>query len=413
MRHWARVTFRVFAFGGIPRLIHLLMGVSLVGIAAATAALVLILSVFNGFTQLVEGLYNRMEPHLQIEPLEGKWLELDSVPVEALRRLPGVVAVSPQMEVKALLQYGNEQVLAVVRGVSPEYVEALGIDSVMVEGRALLQAEGRPWALVGAGVARRLGVTADPLGEPLRMIFPHEPRKGLINPAAAFRKRPLPVAGVFSVQQAYDQELVLVPYQWLVHTLQVHDRADALVMRLKSLDADSLAAMRHRVAQLVGSRYEVTDFYRLHELLFRIFNIEKLAVFLILTLVMALAGFNVSGAVLMTAMARRRHLAVLQVMGASRKFLRGMMVGVSVALTLVGGGVGLVVGYGVGRLQQEYGWVQMAEGSTFVARAYPVHFEAADFWAVFAAIVLIGLAASVLPARSAASPLHLEKLRMR
>ncbi len=413
MRQRWRLAFRYFTFRGIPRLIHLLAGISILGIASSTAALVLILSVFNGFTEMVEGLYNRMEPHILIEPAQGKWLVLDSIPMEQLKQIEGVVAISPMLMEKALLTYGDEQVLAMVEAVTPEYGKVMDLDSALVMGNVRLERGSRPYAVVGAGIARRLGLETDFVHSTLGIMFPREPRKGLINPTAAFLRVRIPVEGIFSVQRQYDEGWVMVPYAWLARKMKKEGQAHAIAIRFDQWDAELLKRRQQEIAKILGKGYLVKDFYRLHATLFRIFNIEKLAVFLILTLVIGLAGFNISAAVLMLTMERQRHFAVLQVMGASRKLLQWMVVGASMFLTLIGGGVGLVIGYVVGRLQQAYGLVKLTEGTSFVAKAYPVAFQVVDFGAILGVIVAIGWLAAWLPIRTATSPVSLEKLRLR
>ena len=408
-----RIAWRYFSFSGVPRLIHLLLGVSLVGIVISTAALVLVLSVFNGFTRMVEQLYNHMEPHVVVRPQAGKWLRVDSLPLERLRALPGVVAVSPVLDEKALVRLGNEKVVARVRGVQPDYVKHLGLDSAMQWGGVVLWADSVPFALIGAKLARRLGAAPGPMAPPLQLIFPRQPRRGLLNPAAAFRRARVAVGGVFSLSQESSNPRVWVPYPWLAEVLGRSHQATALAIRARTHDRDTVRTLAEQVRAAVGPDDEVLDFYQQHASLYRIFNIEKLAVFFILTLIASLAGFNISSAVLMFALERRRHFAILQVMGASRRFVRKMVMGASTVVTLWGGLQGLLLGYGVGRLQQIYGWVKLDAGASFVTQAYPVDFELLDFAAILTVILLIGLLAAILPARAAATPVTLNKLRLR
>ncbi len=377
--------------------INIITGITVTGLAIGTAALLLVLSVFNGFEELLTTLFSNFNPDVKVTPLQGKTFEEDSSRIARIEALPGVAAVARSLEEVAFFEYEDNQDFGVLKGVDAQYRHVTHIDSTIVEGRYLLEKEGRAFLVPGAGMRNKLGVDVDDYLEPIAVYMAKRKVRTAIE--QPFRKRYAFPAGTFKIQQEYDQRYVLAPLWFVQELMQMPGQLSALEIRLNPA-ADKEATIE-AIRRIMGPDFAVKDRYQQEEAFFKLMNIEKWLSYAILTLVLALVAFNMVGSLWMIVLEKQKDIAILRSMGATGRLVRQVFLAEGLLISLLGLLTGFVLAIVLYVLQKQYGLIGIPEG--FVVRAYPVEMRWPDFVVVTATVLLIGLVASVLPARKAES----------
>jgi lipoprotein-releasing system permease protein len=379
-------------------LINVISLVSMVGLAIGTAALIIVLSVFNGFEHVISSLYHTFNPDFTITVRQGKTFHYARFPVEKIQKLPGVAQVVKVVEEDALFKYGQKQAIGKIMGLSPNYLKVNKLDTMMQAGDFVLQSGRANFAVVGAGVAWVLGIDVRDTHRLLTVLVPRRGHASAFNFQNAFQRQAISPAGVFSVQQDFDQKYVLVPLRFARKLLDYTDQVTALHVFLKS--GTSAKAIQKKLKSIAGRRFVVKNRFEQNETLFKIMKSEKIAVFLILVFILILSSFNMIGSVAILIIEKMKDLAVLKSMGANMKTLRQIFIRQGILISLLSALAGLVVGFIILWLQQHYGLVKLGNGNGgFIINAYPVQMKPWDFVYVFATVFFIGLAASWYPVR--------------
>ena len=377
--------------------INIITGITVTGLAIGTAALLLVLSVFNGFEALLTTLFSNFNPDVKVTPLQGKTFEEDSSRIARIEALPGVAAVARSLEEVAFFEYEDNQDFGVLKGIDAQYRHVTHIDSTIVEGRYVLEKEGRAFLVLGAGMRNKLGVDVDDYLEPIAVYMAK--RKVRTAMEQPFRKRYAFPAGTFKIQQEYDQRYVLAPLWFTQELMQMPYQLSALEIRLDPA-ADKEATIE-AIRRIMGPDFAVKDRYQQEEAFFKLMNIEKWLSYAILTLVLALVAFNMVGSLWMIVLEKQKDIAILRSMGATGRLVRQVFLSEGLLISLLGLLTGFALALALYALQKQYGLIGIPEG--FVVRAYPVEMRWPDFIVVTATVLLIGLIASVLPARKAES----------
>ncbi len=377
--------------------INIITGITVTGLAIGTAALLLVLSVFNGFEALLTTLFSNFNPDVKVTPLQGKTFEEDSSRIARIEALPGVAAVARSLEEVAFFEYEDNQDFGVLKGIDAQYRHVTHIDSTIVEGRYVLEKEGRAFLVLGAGMRNKLGVDVDDYLEPIAVYMAK--RKVRTAMEQPFRKRYAFPAGTFKIQQEYDQRYVLAPLWFTQELMQMPHQLSALEIRLDPA-ADKEATIE-AIRRIMGPDFAVKDRYQQEEAFFKLMNIEKWLSYAILTLVLALVAFNMVGSLWMIVLEKQKDIAILRSMGATGRLVRQVFLSEGLLISLLGLLTGFALALALYALQKQYGLIGIPEG--FVVRAYPVEMRWPDFIVVTATVLLIGLIASVLPARKAES----------
>ena len=379
-------------------LINIISLVSTIGLTIGTAALIIVLSVFNGFEQVIKSLYHTFNPDLSITVQQGKTFKVAQFPLDTLKSLPGVSQVVQVVEEDALFRYNDKQFIGKLRGLSENYQRASRLDTVIRAGRFVLQTEDADFAVLGMGVAWSLGVNLRDATQLLDVYVPKRGSPSSFNFANAFNREAIRAAGIFSIQQDFDEKYVLVPLRFARRLLNYHDEVTAMEVYLKK-DAQ-VDRIQQQVHNLLGNKYRVRNRFEQNESLFKIMKSEKLAVFIILVFILFLASFNMIGALSILIVEKVKDIATLKSMGANHKLVRMIFLKQGILISLISGTAGLVLGFVVLWLQQTYGFVRLGSGNgDFIINAYPVAMQLTDFVYVFASVQLIGLLASWYPVR--------------
>lgn len=397
------ILFRYLVAKKRSNFINLITGISFLGVWVGTAALVVVLSVYNGLEGLTESLYSKFNPDLRIRPAVGKLVDIDALRSFVSKR-PEVEAYSFTLEENALVRYGDREVVGVLKGVDDQFDEVTLLTASMMRGEYVLRdGFGLPYALVGAGLGYELQVSLNDFRRGLEVYMPRRGAKlNLMQPESSFIRRSLQPAGIFDVQPEINQQYMIVPLVFLQDILQLESsKAGGLEVRLKS-GVNAEKAMR-QWQDALGNNYDIKDRYRQEEALFKIFKSEKWWTYFFLLLIVLVAALNLIGSMSMLVIEKQRDIAVLSSLGATPRQIFGLFFGLGMLITSIGMGLGLGTGALLCWLQQTYGFVEFAGQGSFVVSAYPVALRGIDLLATAAGVLLIGALCAYYPAKRAAS----------
>ncbi len=377
--------------------INLISGISVVGVMTGTMALVIILSAFNGFDTLVHSLFNSFDPDLKITPAVGKTFP-DTLPsLRRVRELPEVMYASGVIGENALLQYGDRQYIATVKGVEGVYTRMSGIDTMIVDGKFELYRKGAPMAVVGQGIASNLGIGLHFI-TPIKVYVPRRGGRVSPDPSRAFNKSYIFPAGVFAIQQDFDLKYMLVPIAFARKLFGYDHELSALEIKVRP--GAKVKEVQQKIRQILGPSFRVKDRYEQQALLYRIMKTEKWAIFLILTFILVIASFNVIGSLSMLIIEKQEDIATLRSLGAGVTVLRRIFLLEGWMITVAGAAAGVLLGLFVCWLQQQFGLVKIPGSGSFVIDTYPIVIKALDVAVVFLTVLAIGYGAAWYPVRS-------------
>ncbi|MBK6609552.1 MAG: ABC transporter permease [Sphingobacteriales bacterium] len=379
--------------------INIISMVSALGMMVGTAALVLVLSVFNGFEDIVTSLYNTFNPDIRVVPRQGKVFIPDETQLTAIRNLPGVKAVATILEENSLVQYRNKEFIFRLKGVDNDFAAVTALDTALVEGEFLLNQDSVNYAVLGLGVRDLLGVNIDNPFSRLNVFMPRRNANAQTPPEQAFVDAALEPAGVFAIQQEFDSKYIIVPIMFMRQLLNYPREVSALEIALTQ--PQQTAQAQQAITQILGPDFEVRNRYQQDALLYKVMRTEKWVVYLILTFILLVAAFNIVGSLSMLVLEKSRDIAILKSLGASKGFVRRIFFFEGLLLSLLGAFTGMVIAVLLCLAQQKYGLLQLG-GDSFLIQAYPVSMRFNDFVLVFATVVIISVFASLLPANRAA-----------
>lgn len=388
---------RYFLSKKSQRAINIISLISVLGVMIGTGALIIVLSVFNGFEKLVVSLYNSFDPDIKVTLNEGKTFDANAVSLESLKKINGVKFVTQVLEENALVKYREKQTIVTMKGVSDEFQKATGLDSMITDGKFLLQRGDTNYALVGGAIAYNLKMNIGDFMSQLEIYSPRKSASSLTNPEEAFNSRYILPSGIFAVQQEFDSKYIIVPISFARDLLESETQLSSLEISLLP-NADA-GFVKQQIKNLLGEKFNVKDRYQQHELIYKIMKSEKWAVFLILAFILLIATFNVIGSLTMLIIEKQKDISILHSMGADSGLLRNIFLTEGLFITLIGAVIGLTTGGIICFLQQHFGLIKLSGSGSFVIDAYPVNMQPFDFVYVFVTVFAIGLLASWYPAK--------------
>ncbi|MFZ4561154.1 MAG: FtsX-like permease family protein [Saprospiraceae bacterium] len=373
-------------------IINLITGIAVFGIAVGTAALVLVLSVFNGFEDLITSMYSSFNPQVKASPAKGKTFELKPGTLERLRQLEEVQAVSQTLEEVAFFEYRDKQDFGVIKGVDEWFNAVTGIGKTVKEGRYALKEGSRELAVLGLGMYNKLTVSTENYFEPLHVYLPKKRETSLFEPQ--FTKRSAYPTGVFFIQQDFDNRYVLTSLE-LCQSLLGNPRAlSALEFRLKPGVSPQNAIPK--IQAILGPDIVLRDRYQQEEAFMRLMKIEKWMSFAIVSLTLLMVAFNMVGALWMIVLEKQKDVAMLKSMGAPDRSVRDIFLYEGMWLCILGGVLGFALALLAYFLQKTFGIIGIP--GAFAVQSYPISLRFADFIVVAATVLGIGLLASIPPA---------------
>lgn len=377
--------------------INIISAISVFGIALATMALVCVLSVFNGFTDVVTITFSAFDPELQITPAQGKVFDPDATQVQKVREISDVDFISESLEENALLIYGDRQETILLKGVSPQFQHLAQFDPLLVDGDFVLRQGDIDHGVIGGGLSMYLGVGANFL-DPVEVYIPkRNVRVNPANPTSAFDRTDVFVSGVFIMNQAkYDDQLFIVSIDLARELLRYENEVSSIDIKVK--EGADVSEVQNEIKSILGSDFLVKNRFEQQEDLHRMVNMEKWVTFLILGLIMIIAVFNLVGSLTILILEKDEDIRMLKTMGASNKLVLRIFLLEGMLVNLVGTVIGIVLGLITCLAQQYFGlWKLGSSPETFIIDAYPVSVQSGDIVLVFFAVSLIGLLAVLYP----------------
>lgn len=368
----------------------------MLGVFVGSAALIIILSVFNGFENIVLSMYNTFSPELMIEAKEGKTFEPSDSRFRNLRKDPRIINYTEVLQEKALIRYGKSQSIALVKGVSDDYTKGQpNLDSAVSSGSFMLRYNDEDMAVIGSGIQNYLSVN---LNDDFSNLEVYSPRKGAanaLNPADEFNILSIHPAGVFSVQQEFDN-MMIVPLRFARSLLGEESRISLIEINTKP--GISVDELQNDIAGILGKGFAVKNRSQQNQLLYKILNSEKWAIFLILTFVLIIAIFNIIGSLTMLVIDKKKDIAVLSSLGANNSLIRGIFFIEGMMISMIGCILGMAAGLAFCLLQQHFGFINLG-GANMMIDSYPIGIKGADFILVLATVLFVSLIASFISSR--------------
>ena len=381
--------------------INVISGISAVGVAVATMALVVTLSVFNGFHDMVASLFTQMDPQIKITPVMGKVVAADDSLLTRIRQLPQVDVATEVMEDQALAVYGDRQAMVRLKGVEDNFDKLTHIREVLEgDGDYALHAADMNYGILGMGVAYQLG-TGYTYEHPLKIYAPRrEGQLNLANPQDGFVEDELYSPGVlFSIKQGkYDKRYIITSIAFTRQLFDQQGMLSSLELRLKP--GSNFEQVKAEMQEIAGDRFLVRDRYEQQDDTFRIMKIEKLMAYIFLTFILVIACFNIIGSISMLMIDKKNDVVTLRNLGASDKQIIRIFLFEGRMISVLGAVAGIAVGLLLCWLQQEYGIVRLgkSEGS-FIVDAYPVSVHPWDVIIIFLTVITVGFLSVWYPVR--------------
>lgn len=381
--------------------INIISGISVIGVAVATMALVVTLSVFNGFHDLVASLLTAFDPQIEVVPAKGKTAPSDDPILTKIRNLPQVDVATESVEDQALAIYKGRQAMVKVKGVEDNFSELSHINDILYgDGEFSLHAANLQFGVVGIRLAEDMGMTADWDGQ-LKIYAPkREGQLDMMNPTEGFVEDSLISPGVvFSVKQArYDRDYVLTSIAFARNLFGQQGMLSQLEIRLKP--GSNLDAVKAEMQEIAGDKYRVLDRMEQQADTFKIMKIEKFIAYIFLTFILAVACFNIIGSLSMLIIDKKNDVVTLRNMGASDKQIVRIFLFEGRMISAIGAVLGILIGLLLCWLQQVYGLVSLGSSSgSFIVDAYPVSVHPEDIVVVFITVLAVGFISVWYPVR--------------
>ena len=378
--------------------INIISAISAVGMAVGTAALIIILSVYNGFDGIVRGMMSSVEPDLMICPSEGKVFVPEGEVYDWIYSQDCVESMCTVLQEQVFISYDGKQGVATAKGIDDVYEVESPVQDHIIDGVFSFHHGDVPQAVVGAGVAHRMGISPR-FVTPLEMYFPDRNANiSLSNPASSIEMTRVWPSGVFAVSSDVDDAFIMVPIAQMRELLGYQDEVSAVEIRFIDGTPESVTAgVKKEIAARLGECLSVKDRFEQNESLYKMMRYEKLAIYLILIFVIIIIAFNIFGSLSMLIIEKREDAGTLRAMGATDALVHRIFVLEGWLISLVGMVAGLVLGIAFCLVQQRFGLIKMP--GNFAVSAYPVVLSWTDVLLTVAGVTVIGYVIALIASR--------------
>ncbi|MBC7949441.1 MAG: ABC transporter permease [Chitinophagaceae bacterium] len=381
--------------------INVIAWISIAAIVIGTAALILVLSVFNGFEGLVKSLYSSFYTDIKVSPLSGKTMTVSPSQLQRLKAIQGVTNYSLVVEEKAFLQNGEYQSVVYLKGVDENYRYVSGVADHLVKGNYELGTAETPQLILGAGVENALGIDADRHLSSLNIYLPRKGEAEQFDPMENISSDSIQPVAAFVIQQDFDNKYGITNLDFVKNALRLgQDEYSGVEIRLK--DPAAADDLRDEIVKVFGSGYRVQDRYQQNQSLYAVMNMERWIIYAVLSLILVVAAFNMIGALTMLVLEKQKDIGVLHALGGNKQFIQRIFLSEGLLLAGIGGGAGMLLALLIAMLQINYHIIPL-EGGSFLIDYFPVKLRVMDFILVTVTVFVIALLAAWLPSRKAVS----------
>jgi lipoprotein-releasing system permease protein len=379
--------------------INIISSLSMIGVAFSTAALVIVLSVFNGLEGLLRSLYTSFDPQLKIEAVRAKTFEATPELLASVKGIQGVDIVTEVIEDYAYVKYRDAEMAAIIRGVSENFIDQKRLDNHIVSGKLQLREGDVGFAIVGAGVQATLSVAVEDDSHAMQVFYIKNAPTTTIDLSRMYARKSIRPGAVFSIEKNYDENYIFLPLDFAVELLDYGNKRTFL--EVKCFDDTRLEEVKAALQNVLGPDFRVLTNEEQHKDLYRLLNMEKLFTFLALSMLILVGSINIFFSLMMLAIDKKKDISVLFALGAHPALIRRIFIFEGGIISFLGAATGLVAGGLICWAQDRFGLVSMGMENAIVS-SYPVEIRSWDFINIAAVIVFITLTISFYPAVLAA-----------
>lgn len=379
--------------------INIISLLSMAGVAFSTAALIIVLSVFNGLGDLIRSLYAAFDPQIKIEASRGKSFELTKELLQRVQSVEGVAIITEVIEDYAYVRYRDADMVAIIRGVSDNFISQKRLENHIVNGKLRLEENGIPFAIIGSGVQATLSVAVEDDMHAIQIFYIKNGSTSSLDPSRLYSRKSIRPGAVFSVEKNYDENYLFLPLNFVQELLDYGNKRTFLEVQLTP--TASLSHVQQALKNELGADFKVLSNEEQHVDIHRLLKMEKLFTFLALSLLTLVGAINIFFSLMMLAIDKKKDISVLFAMGASPRLIRQIFLSEGAVISFAGAGAGLVLGASICWLQDTFGLVSMGMINAVVEH-YPVKMIVTDFLATGLMVCLVTLVTSYYPAALAA-----------
>ncbi|MEO9965333.1 MAG: FtsX-like permease family protein [Reichenbachiella sp.] len=375
--------------------INIIAIISMLVVSIGTAALIIVLSVFNGMEGLLRSIYGTFDAPLQVLPAEGKSFLFTEELEEKILGVDGVLDITEVIEDNALVRYSDAQMIVKIKGMSDNFIKQGRMKNAIRQGELKFQDQNTSYAIIGRGIQFNLGVSLRNDFLALQFFYPKNVKPGGIDPYKYYNRANIMTGGVFALEQQYDDNYVFVPIAFTEKLFGYEGKRTSLELMVD--DEQDILKIQSRLSKALGNDFTILNSDQQHADLYKVLKIEKLFVFIIFSMIVGIASINIFFSLSMLVIEKKPDISSLFAMGASKKLVRKIFLAEGAIIAFIGAGSGLILGFSVSWLQQTYGIISMGV-ATSVIQAYPVEIIPSDFLFTAITIIFITFMASIQPA---------------
>ena len=375
--------------------INIISILSMFGVAMSTAALVIVLSVFNGLGGLLQSLYTAFDPELKIEAVKGKTFEVTPDLLSSIQTIEGVSIVTEVIEDYAYVRYGDAEMAAIIRGVSDNFIEQKRLENHIINGNLRLREGDVGFAIVGAGVQSTLSISTEDDSHAMQIFYIKNAPTTTIDLSRMYSRKSIRPGAVFSIEKNYDENYIFLPLDFAIELLDYGSKRTFLEVKTSS-DSRTVEVQK-KIQSVLGDSFRVLTNEEQHTDLYKLLNMEKLFFFLAFSLVIIVGSLNIFFSLMMLALDKKKDISILFALGAYSQLIRRIFLMEGCIIAFIGAGIGLVLGALICWMQSTFGLVGMGMENAIVS-AYPVEMKGSDFVGIGVMITVITIGLSFYPA---------------
>ncbi len=396
-----RIALRYLFSKKSTNVINIISYISITGMGVGAFALIVVLSVFNGFEGVIKDLYNVFYPEIVITPAQGKIFDNNDFIEQKMKADKSIASYTKTLEENAYFEYEGKATIATIKGVDENYTKTTDVADYVMQGDFYLSDSAKDYAVIGANINQALNTSIENNFAMLNIRVPKITNATVFMPDDAFNTAYVIPAGIFSIQQEFNSKYVIVSLPLAQQLIGIDDAVSSFEIKLKKgIDAER---QKEIFQSALGKDYKVQTREELNEVLYRVVKMERWAVFAILSFILVIISFNIVGSLTMLAIEKTKDISILKAMGASQNDISKIFLLEGIFTALLGASIGLFLGLLLCYLQINFGFVKLAEGgASFVVDAYPVKVISSDIFLTFFTVAGISLLASLVPAVKAA-----------
>jgi lipoprotein-releasing system permease protein len=370
----------------------------MIGVAFSTAALIIVLSVFNGLEDLLRSINSSFDPEIKIEATKGKSFEITPDLVDKIKSVDGVKIITEVIEDYAYVRYRDADMVVTMKGVSDNFINQHRLDDHLQEGDLILKRNDISYAIMGRGVRYALSVGLKENFHPLQFFYIKNGRSSSIDPSRLYTQRNIQPGGVFSVEKNIDENYVFVPLSFAQDLLDYGNKRTSI--EVQTTGEISTNSVQEKLKDVLGNSFRVLNNEEQHQSLYRLLKIEKLFTFIALSLLIVVASINIFFSLMMLALDKKKDISVLNALGANGSLIQNIFLSEGALIAFGGAAAGLIMGGTICWLQDTFGLVGMGMENAIVSN-YPVRMKPLDFILTASVIVFITAVISFYPAKIA------------